>query len=528
MQGPDETIPSGGARRGSESDDAARLAAALGALADAWFVLDADGLHRRFSHAQHPLLPLGEAGLHGQALGVGLPQGQGERWRAAWRQTLEAGAPQRFECELPTPDGAALLVEVAVALLGAGETLFMLRDITAARARHESLRDQQAAAIANRAKSEFLSRVSHEMRTPLNAVIGFTQLLRLAPEGAGPAQLSDFTDHVLRASQQLLTLINDLLDLQRVEENRLTLERRPLALQPLVDAVFELLRPRAAQHGVVLRNEVGPDATVLADAQRTRQVLINIATNAIQYNRPGGWVRVVLLAPAEGKVVFAVEDTGAGLTVEQSARLFQPFERLGRESTAVDGGGLGLVIARGLAQAMGGELDLGARADGAGTRVRIALPDARPAGVRDPTPAAAATDGALLRMLYVEDNRINAILFEEAMRMHGGIELRVAEDGAEALLLARDWLPEVLVLDANLPDMNGYDVLLRMRALPDLADVPAYMCSADAMDDDLHRARKAGFAGYWTKPIDIARVMADLEPLLAGGGDGSAPLQRAS
>jgi CheY-like chemotaxis protein len=138
-----------------------------------------------------------------------------------------------------------------------------------------------------------------------------------------------------------------------------------------------------------------------------------------------------------------------------------------------------------------------------------------PPAADEPDAAAANPGPTMLRMLYVEDNRINAILFEETMRLHGGIELKVAEDGAEALALAGDWPPDVLVLDAHLPDMNGFDVLLRLRALPGLADVPAYMCSADAMDDDLQRATDAGFAGYWTKPIDIARVTPDLEPLLA-------------
>ena len=138
-----------------------------------------------------------------------------------------------------------------------------------------------------------------------------------------------------------------------------------------------------------------------------------------------------------------------------------------------------------------------------------------PPAAAGPDAAAASPGPTMLRMLYVEDNRINAILFEETMRLHGGIELKVAEDGAEALALAGDWPPDVLVLDSHLPDTNGFDVLLRLRALPGLADVPAFMCSADAMDDDLRRAADAGFTGYWTKPIDIARVMADLESLLA-------------
>ena len=494
--------------------ETALLAALLEAMAELWFVIDAEGLHQRANHAEHPLLPLPHADLRGRPLGHGLPDALAQRWLAARQRALASGAVQRLEDSCDGSDGGHHVVETSVAALGAGQVLFLLRDVTAERAHQRQLCDRQAAEIANRAKSEFLSRVSHEMRTPLNAVIGFTQLLRLAPEGAGPAQVGEFTDHVLRASQQLLALVNDLLDLQRVEEDRLALDGRPLVLQEIVDAVFELMRPLAGQHGVVLRNEIAAGAMVLADAQRTRQVLLNIVSNAIRYNRPGGWVRVALREPDGDKLVLGVEDTGTGLTPDQVGRLFQPFERLGRESTTSEGSGLGLVVARRLSLAMGGELGLEARPGGAGTLVRIALPRAPAALETDEvTAAAAASAPAALRMLYVEDNRINAILFEEAMRLHGSIELKVAEDGAEALSVARAWPPQVLVLDANLPDMNGYDVLARLRALPDLADVPAYMCSADAHDDDLQRARDAGFAGYWTKPIDIARVMVDLQAL---------------
>lgn len=391
------------------------------------------------------------------------------------------------------------------------------------------LRHKEVADSARRAKSTFLSRVSHEMRTPLNAVIGFTQLLRLSPEGAGPTQVAQYTDHVLRASEHLLTLINDLLDLQRVDEGRLALQLKPLALQAVVGATFDLLQPLARQHDVALRNQVDSAVWVTADAQRLRQVLINIVSNAIQYNRSGGWVRIDLLPGDARQCLLTVEDTGSGLTQEQLARLFQPFERLGHESSAIEGSGLGLLIARRLVEEMGGRLTLSSL-PASGTRVTIALPGAdapHAAGTGASAPTAAAkrpdatpaTDGvpssapASLRMLYVEDNRINAILFEEALRLRGGIELQVAEDGAEALALVAQWKPEILVLDANLPDMSGYDVLARLRELPALADVPAFMCSADAMAEDVQRATAAGFVGYWTKPIDIARVMSDLDRL---------------
>ncbi len=450
-------------------------------------------------------------------------------------ETVRNGGPSQVDRVhlLARPDGTQSLIRLSVRPLHARgpelprACLATFRDITTRRAVEHALRDKQAAELASRTKSEFLSRVSHEMRTPLNAVIGFTQLLRLAPEGVRPAQVNEFTDHVLRASQHLLMLINDLLDLQRVDEGRLALQCGPLAMRALVETTFSLLQPLARQHGVTLRHEIGPGAWATADAQRTRQVLLNIVSNAIKYNRADGQVRIHVLPSECQHLVIAVEDTGRGLSEAQRARLFQPFERLGQESTDIEGTGLGLVIARGLVEAMGGELTLGAGSP-SGTVVRIVLPSAQPPSgvVVEPlatgTPALAAQPStAALRMLYVEDNRINAILFEEAMRMHGGIDLRVAEDGTAALALVSDWPPEVLVLDANLPDMSGYDVLARLRELPGLAAVPAYMCSADAMEDDLQRARAAGFVGYWTKPINVERVMADLRGLLPASPGGT-------
>lgn len=394
--------------------------------------------------------------------------------------------------ELPDIAGAALqqLAGVAGALLKA------------------RLEERRAAELASTAKSEFLSRMSHEMRTPLNAVIGFSQLLLSRADRPDPDEVRDYAGHVLRAGEHLLALTNDVLDLQRVEEGRAEIDTSDVPLDGLVSQVIDLLAAEAEQRGVGFDRHVPAQVAVRADPRRLRQVLANIASNAIRYNRPAGVVRFsVDPAAPPGRVRLSIEDTGSGLKPAQLERLFQPFERLGRETSTIEGKGLGLIIARSLTVAMGGTLQVASRA-GVGTRVVVDLPIAGP--------PALPVDAPALRMLYVEDNRINAILFEEALRLRAGVELRLAEDGAEALEQLRDWSPDVLVLDAHLPGMDGFELLEMLRRQPGLGSVPAFMCSADAMPDDVRRAAQAGFAGYWAKPINIAKILDDLDRIGAG------------
>jgi PAS domain S-box-containing protein len=391
----------------------------------------------------------------------------------------------------------------------------LLHDASERQRAEQARRDKLVAEMANRSKTQFMSRMSHEMRTPLNAIIGFAQLLRLR---AGARV--DHVDHILDAGRHLLTLVNDVLDLQRVEGGELALNPAAVDLVTLANDCITMLGPLADARGVrQLAPAPGPAVHALADAQRLRQVLLNLGSNAVKYNRPGGRVAWTLQVAGDGRCGVRIEDTGAGMTADQLERLFQPFERLGRDTSAIEGTGLGLVIARRLVDAMGGTLELDSR-PAAGTTVSVWLPGAAAPAAAVQAPAAHGappTPGAAtLRLLYVEDNRINALLFEEALRQQAGLELRIAEDGVEALEVVREWRPDVLVLDANLPGASGHEVLRQLRRLDGLADAPAYMCSADAMPEDVQRALDAGFRGYWTKPLDVDAVLRELHGLRRG------------
>lgn len=388
-------------------------------------------------------------------------------------------------------------------------------DITPQKEAEAVLRDKQAAELASRSKTEFLSRMSHEMRTPLNALIGFSQLLKAGAARADASQVRDYATHMLQAGQHLLALINDVLDLQRVEAGQLSIQIAPCGLREVVLQAIELLTPVAQGADVWFDNDIEHDMLVMADPQRLRQVLLNIIANAIKYNRRGGRVRLSTLPARDLRLGIQIRDTGDGLTPDQVGKLFQPFERLGRETSTIEGTGLGLVIAKRLVEEMHGEISVSS-VPGHGTCVTLMLPTAEACLLPDRASTSPGVLHALrrpgqVRMLYVEDNRINAMLFEEAMKLTGHIELMVAEDGEQAFAIVRDWRPDVLVLDAHLPGMNGIEVLAQLRSLHGLHDVPAFMCSADAMPEDIQRALEAGFMGYWTKPIEMAKVLADVE-----------------
>jgi PAS domain S-box-containing protein len=400
---------------------------------------------------------------------------------------------------------------------GVQRSCLIVRDVTARRRGEEAVREREAATQANKAKSEFLSRMSHELRTPLNAVIGFSQLLGndpLAP--LLPAQRSK-VDHIQRAGVHLLGMVNEVLDLARIESGVVNLVPAAVSLQQVLADSLPMVLPQARAQGVSVIDETGAaGAVVWGDAQRLRQVFLNLLSNAIKYNRHGGEVRIAS-SQRPGEISLVVADTGVGLRPEQCARLFEPFERLGAESTAVEGTGLGLVITRGLVQAMGGSIGVVSEF-GVGTTVTVRLPAANAelaAESRAPVePAPSGPSAQPATVLYIEDNELNVLLVQAMFERRPALRLTIARDGTQGLAQARQAQPDLVLIDMNLPDMDGAAVLAALRQWPGLAAVPCIATSADVWGDAAERAHRSGFADFWPKPMDVPTFLRRLDTMI--------------
>jgi PAS domain S-box-containing protein len=444
---------------------------------------------------------------------------------------VNAGVPYERELRLVWPDGSVHWVATAgqVQRDESGRPLRVVGvnwDITQRKLAESALRDKETAERASRAKSEFLARMSHELRTPLNAVIGFAQLI----EREGGAQLGpvqrERVERIRSAGAHLLALIEDVLDMASIESATLPIALEPVALGAALEDVREWVQPIAERAGVTLHlPREGP--WIVADARRLRQVLANLLTNAIKYNRAGGsvWIEARTRRSAdahESMTCIAVRDDGRGMSTVQVAHLFEPFNRLGAEREPIEGVGIGLMIVRHLVQFMGGRVEVSST-PGQGSEFRLWLPAASGAPPQPGTalPPAASPQGAApagLSVLYIEDNPVNVLLVEEMVALRGNVTLRCAVDGASGLAEALAWRPDVVLVDMQLPDMDGFEVLRRLRAQPALADAALVALSANAMPEDVARAREAGFDDYWTKPIDVERFLAGLDALGAAQG----------
>ena len=369
---------------------------------------------------------------------------------------------------------------------------------------------RELAERANQAKSEFLSRMSHELRTPLNAILGFGQVLEL--DGLDADQ-QESVDHIMKGGRHLLGLVDEILDISRIEAGTMTISVEPVEVASALGDVLRLVGPLAAASQIELTSGLPPadESYVLADRLRLRQVLLNLLSNAVKYNRAGGWVHVSVTHGRDRKVEIRVADSGAGIPADKLALLFTPFERLGAELGETEGTGLGLALSKGLMERMGGAIRAENAAEGGAVfileldRVESAVSEsildaARRTGEEQPQFGACT-------LLYIEDNLSNFQLIERVLAAQREVQLLPAMQGGLGMDLAERHQPDLILLDLHLPDIPGAELFARLQANPNTADIPVVVISADATDKQVKRLLEAGAADYLTKPLDLRRFL---------------------
>jgi len=405
-----------------------------------------------------------------------------------------------------------------------GGTVSLYVDITADALREEELRKAQLQAeAASAAKSEFLSSMSHELRTPLNAILGFTELVRRdRKEPLSNRQLARL-DHVQRGGEHLLRLIDDILDLSRIEAGRVTISLEPVVVSTLVLEVVSQLSPLATRQHIALRYDDGIDGDPVVSADRTRlsQILMNFGSNALKYGHSGGHATFHVTRPVPGRLRLAVTDDGMGIPADKRDKIFEPFQRAGQETGPIEGTGIGLAISKRLATLMGGAVgftsevgrgstfwielsEVAVMDDGVASRGRSEAHDSR----------FAREDGKHL-LVYVEDNPSNIALMEAVIDDLAGIEMLTATTAEAGLELIRARRPDLVLMDINLPGMSGIEARRRLREDPETRNIPVIALSAAALPRDTIRANEVGFARYLTKPVKIDELLGAFDEFLS-------------
>jgi signal transduction histidine kinase/CheY-like chemotaxis protein len=394
----------------------------------------------------------------------------------------------------------------------------VVEDITEHLRLEEAEHAREAAEAANRAKSEFLSRMSHELRTPLNAMLGFAQLLEIDQRHPLAAAQRPWVGQIQQAGWHLLEMINDVLDLSRIESGNLRLQPATLDLPELVAATVALVASDAIARDIRISQDLGPGTSgIVGDATRVKQILTNLLSNAVKYNADGGRVHIASRLVRPDCVEIAVTDTGMGMTPSQMEELFRPFNRLGRERSTTQGTGIGLVISRRLAELMGGSIGVKSF-PGEGSSFTLRLPRAiDPDTVRSDLDALDSEPAEYHRRIvhYVEDNETNVEVMRGILAQRAQVQMEVSVTGLDGLASVRARRPHLILLDMHLPDISGLELLRHFKSDPDTASIPVIVVSADALGPQIDAALAAGANRYLTKPVDVSELLAAIDDLLA-------------
>lgn len=400
------------------------------------------------------------------------------------------------------------------------EILGTMRDISARKSAENALEQAKAEAErANQAKSDFLTSMSHELRTPMNGILGFGQLLATSHFGSLQPRQKEFVDAILDSGKHLLDLIDDILQLSKIEAGKLSVTLESVSLLPLIKSVTANLQGEARKYGIDLKgNDAGLGMPVVwADRTRLAQAIINLGSNAIKYNRPNGSVMLSCETISGDCVRISVRDTGIGIPEERRKELFQPFSRLGAERGLVEGTGIGLSLTRKLVELMNGSLGYTSKA-GEGSCFWIDVPVSKEIGAVETEhaePVSAERRRSGYTILYVEDNHGNRTLMRRVIETLKDVTLLEATTGQAGLVVAREENPDLIILDINLPDVSGFALLQQLRLIPATLMTPVLALSADAMPSNVQRGLESGFFRYLTKPLDIEALLLAIDAALS-------------
>ena len=497
-----------------------------------YFTLGHDGIIRQVNLAGAALLGLARGNLVGRRLGGLLDDRNRSAFAVFMDRVFEGESKEIGELSMSSKGIAPRSVHIEGIAAASGDSCrVMMTDITehmqfehALQRNNAELESAKAAAEkANLAKSEFLSSMSHELRTPLNAVLGFAQLLAAGKPPPSAAQKLSI-DQIMNAGWYLLRLINEILDLAMIESGKVTMSQESISLSDVLRDCQAMTEPQAQDRGIQMTfPRFDNHCYVHADRTRIKQVMINLLSNAIKYNRAGGTVIVECVMGGENRVRVSVKDTGVGLAPEQLAQLFQPFNRLGKEASAEEGTGIGLVVTKQLVELMGGVIGVESSV-GVGSEFWVELaassaPDLEISGIGESGEAQQeqVTEGAISSqhtLLYVEDNPANMALVEQLIARRNDLKLLTAINGHQGIQMARAYQPDLIIMDINLPGISGYGALAILREDPATAHIPVMALSANAVPRDIKKGVDAGFFRYLTKPIKVNEFMDALDDAL--------------